>query len=72
MEPPYDPQFFNEYLSGHATNMGSIVTLMAQVFAVLIGGIVLWRLSDTMRRKNLGRSKTMFEDSKFQRWKNKK
>lgn len=72
MDPSYDPQFFNEYLSGEAANMRSMVSLMAQVFAILVGGIVLWRLSGIFGKRNKKRRDSMFDQSKYQSWKTKK
>lgn len=70
MDPSYDPQFFDEYLSGQASSMKSMVSLMAQVFAILIGGIVLWRLSGMFGKRRKKRRQNMFTESKFQSWKN--
>lgn len=72
MEPSYDPQFFSEYLSGEATSMRSMVTLMAQVFAILVGGIVLWRLSGLFGKRNKKRRGSMFDNSNYQSWKTKR
>lgn len=70
MEPSYDPAFFNEFLSGQATEMRPMISLMAQVFAILVGGIILWRLSAVFGRKNKNRRSNMFRESNFQSWKN--
>ena len=72
MDPSYDPQFFAEFISGRATEMRPMVSLLAQVFAILVGGIILWRISTVFGKKNKNRRQSMFEESKFQHWKNKR
>jgi predicted permease len=72
MDPSYDPQFFNEFLSGRATEMKPMVSLLAQVFAILVGGIILWRISAVFGKKNKNRRQSMFESSQYQQWKNKR
>lgn len=69
----YDPQFVTDHLSGHASEMKPMVNLMAQVFAILVIGIVLWRISAVFGRKNRTRKQNMFADSRFQKhWQNKR
>ena len=71
--PSYDPQFFNEYLSGERPQTcDQWFSLMAQVFAILVGGIVLWRLSGLFGKKSKKRRGSMFDESKYQSWKNEK
>ncbi|MBD3638116.1 MAG: hypothetical protein HUJ25_12260 [Crocinitomicaceae bacterium] len=72
MEPTYDPQFFAEYLSGQASEIKPMVSLMAQVFAILVAGIILWRLSAIFGKRNKNRRQSIFGESKFQSWKNKR
>lgn len=72
MDPSYDPVFFAQYLGGQASEMKPMVNLMAQVFAILVGGIVLWRISAVFGKKNRNRRQNIFTESKFQIWKNKR
>ena len=69
----YDPQIVTEHLNGHASEMKPMVNLMAQVFVILVIGIVLWRISAIFGRKTQTRKQTMFGDSRFQKhWQNKR
>lgn len=72
MEITYDPQFFAEYIGGRASEMKPMVNLLAQVFAILIGGIILWRISGIFGKRRKSRKRTMFNDSRFDSWKNKR
>ena len=67
----YDPQFITEYLSGQASETQLMVKLMAQVFVILVIGIVLWRISAMFgKKKTKTRRKNMFTDSNYQtHWK---
>ena len=68
----YDPQFVHDFLSGQASEMRPMVNLMAQVFAILIVGIILWRISSVFSKRKKTRRKNMFSESSFQaHWKNK-
>ena len=68
----YDPQFFAEYLSGRASEAQLMVKLMTQVFAILVVGIVLWRISAIFNKKKKNRRQSMFSDSSYQHhWKRK-
>lgn len=72
METAYDPEFFAHFLSGQASEMRPMVNLIAQVFAILVGGIILWRISAVFGRKNKSRRQNIFSESSFQSWKNKR
>lgn len=69
----YDPQFVADHLNGQASEMKPMVNLMAQVFVILVVGIVLWRISAIFGKKTQTRKQSMFRDSRFQKhWQNKR
>lgn len=66
----YDPQVIGEFLGGRASEAHLMVKLMAQVFGILVIGIVLWRLSSVFSKKKKQGRQSMFADSSFQNhWK---
>ena len=69
MEESFDPAFFTTHLSGQASEMKPMVNLMAQVFVILVIGIVLWRISAIFGKKGKSRKRSMFSDSRFDSWK---
>ena len=69
MDKAYDQQFFLEHLSGRASEMKPMVNLMAQVFLILVVGIVLWRIATVFGKKGKQRRKSIFSESRFDSWK---
>jgi hypothetical protein len=68
----YDSEFVQNFLSGQASEMKPMVNLMAQVFAILVVGIILWRISSVFSKRKKTRRKNMFSESSYQaHWKNK-
>lgn len=74
MEPiePLYRQMIAEYLNGSVNDSFVMIKLMVQVIAILITGLVLWRISSIFSKKKVNRRKSVFMDSRFQKqWKNK-
>lgn len=55
-----------DYLSGSASEAFIMVKLMGQVLAIMITGIVLWRVSTIFSRRKKNRHKSVFSESRFQ------
>jgi len=69
MEPTYNPEFFVEHVSGHAVQGYFIIKLMMQVLAVLVVGMILWRIGSAFSRKKKPGRQNMFNESSFNSWK---
>lgn len=66
-------QLIRAQFSGAVSDTSSYVNLAVQTVAVLIGGIVLWRISVVMHKKKLAqRSRNQFFDTPYSKgWKRK-
>ncbi len=66
-------QLIRAQYSGAVSDASSYVNLAIQAVAVLIGGIVLWRISVVMHKKKLAqRSRNEFFDTPYSKgWKRK-
>ena len=66
-------QLIKAQYSGGISDASSYVNLAVQAIAVLIGGIVLWRISVVMHKKKLAqRSRNQFFDTPYSKgWKRK-
>jgi len=66
-------QLIRAQYSGAVSDTSSYVNLAIQAVAVLIGGIVLWRISVVMHKKKLAqRSRNQFFDTPYSKgWKRK-
>tara|TARA_R110002072_G_scaffold291008_1_gene458890 strand:+ start:3916 stop:4140 length:225 start_codon:yes stop_codon:yes gene_type:complete len=66
-------QLIKAQFSGAVSDTSSYVNLAVQTVAVLIGGIVLWRISVVMHKKKLAqRSRNQFFDTPYSKgWKRK-
>jgi hypothetical protein len=62
------------YLNGGVNDSFVMIKLMIQVIAVLVVGLVLWRISAIFsKKKSQQRRRSVFMESRFQdQWKNKK
>lgn len=65
----YDPQFFADNVSGHASEALQMVRLMGQVLAVIIVGLILWRIGASFGGKKKKGRENMFSDSSYSAWK---
>jgi len=66
-------QLIRAQFSGAVSDTSSYVNLAIQAVAVMIGGIVLWRISVVMHKKKLAqRSKNQFFETPYSKgWKRK-
>ncbi len=57
--------------SGAATEMQAYLTIALQTGAVLVGGIILWRMSARMHKKKMQQraNRTFFETNYSRNWK---
>jgi len=70
MDPDFRP-LIETYLNGNLSDELIMVKLMAQVIAVLIAGLVLWKISGIFNRKKNRKRRGAFMESRFQEhWKN--
>jgi len=62
------------YLNGSVNDSIVMIKLMVQVIAVLVAGLLLWRISTIFsKKKNQQRRRSVFMESRYQdQWKNKK
>ncbi len=66
----YDPNLVAEFLNGSASEAYLMIKLMSQVFAILITGLILWRISVIFSKKKKSRRSSIFMESRFQQhWK---
>jgi hypothetical protein len=65
-------QLVADYLNGSVSDELVMVKLGIQVIAILVVGLVLWRISSVFSKKKQSTRKTVFMGSRFQdKWKNK-
>jgi len=65
-------QLVADYLNGAVGDEMVMVKLGMQVIAILVVGLVLWRISSIFSKKKRNARKTVFMGSRFQdKWKNK-
>jgi hypothetical protein len=69
MEETYNSAFFIEHLSGHAVKGFFIIKLMMQVIAVLVVGMILWRIGSAFSGRKKKERNNMFNESSFNSWK---
>lgn len=66
----YSPELISEFLNGKASEAYLMIKLMSQVIAILITGLILWRISVIFSKKKKSRRKSVFMESRFQQhWK---
>ena len=73
-EPYHYREMIANYLNGGVNDSFVMIKLMIQVIAILVVGLVLWRISTIFTgEKNQQRRRTVFMESRYQdQWKNKK
>lgn len=68
----YNSEIVHQYLNGVASESVPMMKLMAQVLAILIIGMILWRISSVFNRKRQKRHQNVFSESRFQKhWRQK-
>ena len=66
----YNPELVSQFLNGSASEAYLMIKLMSQVFAILITGLILWRISVLFSKRKINRRKSIFTESRFQQhWK---